>query len=131
MSDTTPRCAPAHTFDPHAPPNPAVTEQLREFGLTAREAMQFATVLAMASDAERLGLARLLAPSLVTGTATPPGVVAALVEALTECAHDLAEHIETHYGQSKDYTSMRAKYARDMEPTHKARAALAAYRGQA
>jgi hypothetical protein len=70
------------SFDPYAPPNPAVADQLREFGLTAREADQFATVLAMGSDGGRLGLARLLAPSLVAGSAAPPDLVRALVEAL-------------------------------------------------
>lgn len=56
--------------NPYAPPDPAVTAQLQEFGMTPREALQFATVLAMGRGADREMLARLLAPSLVSEIAT-------------------------------------------------------------
>lgn len=59
---------------------------------------------------------------------TPPATVAALVEALEECADDLEAEISSRYSAVRHYASMAADEKRDMEPVIRARAALAAYR---
>ena len=48
-----------------------------------------------------------------------------LVEALEECASDLAEYVEAHYGR---HPSMQGRKARDMAPVVAARALLARIR---
>ena len=57
-------------------------------------------------------------------------LIEAMAEALEECAADLAEYVAAHYGRSAEYTSMKAKYARDMEPVLRARALLARVKGE-
>lgn len=62
---------------------------------------------------------------------TPASVVAALVEALAECADDLEAEIAARYAGADAYPSEARRRDRDMEPVIAARAALAAYRRQA
>jgi len=59
---------------------------------------------------------------------TPPDVVAAMVEALIECADDLEQEVrERHPPYMAGYPEQHRKLARDLEPVVKARAALARY----
>lgn len=63
----------------------------------------------------------------VLGSPSEPAAdLEALVRALRECADDLAAEIDArNQGDTRKYPSMEAKYQRDMEPVHRARAALA------
>lgn len=51
--------------------------------------------------------------------------IAALREALKECADDLASEIEARFNSVKRHPAMANKYERDMVPVNNARAALA------
>ena len=62
---------------------------------------------------------------------TPPATVAALVEALAECADDLEAEIAARYAGADAYPSEARRKDRDMAPVIAARRALAAYRRQA
>lgn len=68
----------------------------------------------------------------VLAIVTPPSTVAALVEALEECANDLEQEVrERHPPYMAGYPEQARKLVRDLEPVMRARAALALYRGEA
>lgn len=48
-----------------------------------------------------------------------------LLEALKDCANDLADMIKHHYRDTLDYPSQKQKYDADMQPVESARAAIA------
>jgi hypothetical protein len=55
-------------------------------------------------------------------------VVADLIEALKECADDLAQEIEHRCGDALGYPGQRRRYGRDMAPVLRARALIDATR---
>lgn len=59
---------------------------------------------------------------------TPPATVAALVEALEECANDLEAYVMRQYSGDVLTPGNALRRARDLAPVDAARAALAAYR---